>query len=79
MEMMLNRLAPEDAPYCHTVCSPTQKPGHVKSSLFGVSLNIPVSKGSLALGTWQGIWFCEARNHGGARQCVVTIQGIADK
>ncbi|KNC98926.1 secondary thiamine-phosphate synthase enzyme [Spizellomyces punctatus DAOM BR117] len=50
MEMMLNRLAPEEAPYCHTMEGSDDMPGHVKSSLLGVSLNIPVSKGSLALG-----------------------------
>ncbi|KAI9102416.1 hypothetical protein DFS34DRAFT_609082 [Phlyctochytrium arcticum] len=75
MEMMLNRIAPENAPYCHTV-RPDDMPGHVKSSLFGVCLNIPISNGSLALGQWQGIWLCEARNQGGSRKCVITLQGI---
>ncbi|RKP10107.1 hypothetical protein THASP1DRAFT_13331 [Thamnocephalis sphaerospora] len=75
MEMIMNRIAPEDAPYRHTDEGPDDMPGHVKSSLFGCSLNIPVRDGRLALGTWQGIWLCEHRNHGGARRCVVTIQG----
>ncbi|TPX61526.1 hypothetical protein PhCBS80983_g01039 [Powellomyces hirtus] len=76
MEMMLNRLAPENAPYIHTDEGPDDMPGHVKSSLFGVSLNIPISQGRLALGTWQGIYLCEARNRGGSRSCVITINGV---
>ncbi|KAK9718405.1 hypothetical protein K7432_005529 [Basidiobolus ranarum] len=75
MEMMLNRIAPENAPYIHTMEGADDMPGHVKSSLFGVSLNIPISNGRLALGTWQGIWLCEHRDYGGARKLVVTIQG----
>jgi len=55
MEMILNRLAPENAPYIHTMEGSDDMPAHVKSSLFGCSLNIPISNGKLALGTWQGI------------------------
>ncbi|KAJ3337108.1 hypothetical protein HDU93_001581 [Gonapodya sp. JEL0774] len=76
MEMMLNKLAPESAPYTHTMEGSDDMPAHVKSSLFGVSLNIPVRDGKLALGTWQGIWLCEHRDDGGSRKCVVTIQGL---
>ncbi|KAI8052170.1 hypothetical protein BDF22DRAFT_656275 [Syncephalis plumigaleata] len=75
MEMMMNRIAPEDAPYRHTDEGPDDMPAHVKSSLLGCSLNIPISDGKFALGTWQGIWLCEHRDQGGARRCVVTIQG----
>ncbi|KAI9145242.1 hypothetical protein BKA69DRAFT_1024965 [Paraphysoderma sedebokerense] len=75
MEMMLNKLVPENAPYVHTDEGADDMPGHVKSSLLGVSLNIPISNGNLALGTWQGIWLCEHRNHGGSRKIVVTLQG----
>ena len=50
-------------------------PAHVKSSLFGASLTIPIQNGELAVGTWQGIWLCEHRNRGGARKIVVTLQG----
>ncbi|KAJ1917513.1 hypothetical protein H4219_003146 [Mycoemilia scoparia] len=75
MEMMLNRLAPENAPYIHTMEGPDDMPGHVKSSLFGVSLNIPIKDGKLALGTWQGIWLCEHRDYPHSRNVVVTIQG----
>jgi len=75
MEMMLNRIAPEDAPYIHTMEGSDDMPAHVKSSLFGCSLNIPISNGKLALGTWQGIWLCEHRNSGGGRHLVITLQG----
>jgi len=76
MEMMLNRLAPEDnVPYVHTMEGSDDMPAHVKSSLFGVSLNIPISNGKLALGTWQGIWLCEHRNSAGGRHMVITLQG----
>lgn len=50
-------------------------PAHIKSSLLGASLNIPVANGRPALGTWQGIWLCEHRNHGGSRSIVVTVNG----
>lgn len=53
-------------------------PAHIKSSLLGASLNIPVANGRPALGTWQGIWLCEHRNHGGSRHIVVTVQGERD-
>ncbi|KAJ3052432.1 hypothetical protein HK097_006275 [Rhizophlyctis rosea] len=78
MAMMLDKLAPEDAPYIHTDEGSDDMPGHVKSSLFGVSLNIPITNGDLNLGTWQGIYLCEARNRGGSRRCVVTIQGVRE-
>jgi secondary thiamine-phosphate synthase enzyme len=48
---------------------------HIKSSLLGSSLNIPIADGQPRLGTWQGIYLCEHRNHGGNRRIVVTIQG----
>jgi secondary thiamine-phosphate synthase enzyme len=66
MEMMLNRLVPENLrEYTHTDEGSDDMPAHVKSSLLGVSLTIPVRDGQLALGTWQGVWLCEARNRGG--------------
>ncbi|KAL7746592.1 hypothetical protein RI367_008119 [Sorochytrium milnesiophthora] len=76
MEMMLNTMAPAEAPYIHTDEGPDDMPGHVKSSLFGVSLNIPISNGNLALRTWQGIWLCEHRDAGGSRKIVATLQGL---
>ena len=75
MEMSLNRLAPEDAPYVHTLEGPDDMPAHVKASLMGASVLVPVSRGQLVLGTWQGIYLCEHRDRGGARSLVLTLQG----
>jgi secondary thiamine-phosphate synthase enzyme len=67
---------PEDAPYwTHTLEGPDDMPAHVKSSLLGPSLTLPVSDGRLALGTWQGIYLCEHRDSGGARSVIVTAWG----
>jgi thiamine phosphate synthase YjbQ (UPF0047 family) len=73
----LDRLVPEGTKikYRHDDEGPDDMPAHVKSSLMGPSLTIPVSKGKLALGTWQGIYLNEHRDYGGARRLVVTIQG----
>jgi secondary thiamine-phosphate synthase enzyme len=68
LENLLNSLVPEDFPYDHSLEGPDDMPAHVKSSLLGPSLMIPVQDGRLALGTWQGICLCEHRNHGGDRQ-----------
>ncbi|RKO85897.1 hypothetical protein BDK51DRAFT_22223 [Blyttiomyces helicus] len=70
MEMMLNRIAPENAPYTHTMEGSDDMPAHVKSSLMGVSINVPITNGKLALGTWQGIWLGEHRDRGGSRTYV---------
>ncbi|KAF8945860.1 hypothetical protein BGZ47_001819 [Haplosporangium gracile] len=75
MEMALNKIAPENMPFIHTDEGPDDMPGHLKSSLMGVSLNIPITKGRLNLGMWQGIWLCEHRNHASGRRIVVTMQG----
>ncbi|MFM5635899.1 secondary thiamine-phosphate synthase enzyme YjbQ [Aeromonas veronii] len=76
MEAHLHRLAPEDAPYYrHTYEGPDDMPAHIKSSLLGVSLQLPIRDGQLALGTWQGIWLGEHRVDGGARKVLVTLQG----
>lgn len=75
MEMMLNRLAPENAPYTHTLEGADDMPAHVKCSLMGASITVPITEGKLNLGTWQGIWLCEHRDHGGSRRLVVTVQG----
>jgi secondary thiamine-phosphate synthase enzyme len=67
---------PEDAPYwTHTLEGPYDMPAHVKSSLLGPSLTIPVARGHLGLGTWQGIYLCEHRDHGGPRALVATLWG----
>ena len=75
MEAAMNHIAPEDFPYVHTCEGPDDMPAHVKSSLMGASVTIPVNKGQLQLGTWQGIYLCEHRNHGGSRRLVLTLQG----
>ena len=61
LEMSLNRLAPEDLPYVHTIEGLDDMPAHVKAALLGSSVTIPISSGKLALGTWQGIYVWEHR------------------
>ncbi|QHL88074.1 YjbQ family protein [Nibribacter ruber] len=75
-EQHFNKMVPENAPYYrHTLEGPDDMPAHIKSALLGSSVTIPISKGRLALGTWQGIYLCEHRNNGGKRTVVVTLQG----
>lgn len=75
MNSALDRLAPESAAWRHTCEGPDDMPAHVKASLMGSSVSIPVNAGQLQTGTWQGIYLCEHRNQGGRRQLVVTLQG----
>jgi secondary thiamine-phosphate synthase enzyme len=76
MNSTLDYLIPEGLPFVlHNDEGPDDFPAHVKSSLMGVSLNIPISNRKLALGTWQGVYLVEARNHGGSRRIVVTVWG----
>ena len=73
-ESFISRLVPENPPYyIHTLEGADDMPAHIKSSLFGATLTIPVSNGRLNLGTWQGIYLCEFRNYGGSRRLVLTI------
>jgi secondary thiamine-phosphate synthase enzyme len=75
-EAHFNEAVPEDAPYwTHTLEGPDDMPAHIKASLLGPALSLPVAHGRLALGTWQGVYLCEHRNHGGARSVVVTLFG----
>lgn len=75
-ESFLNELIPENHPlYRHTMEGSDDMPAHLKASLLGSSVNIPVSHGRLNLGTWQGIYLCEFRNHGGRRKLVLTVSG----
>ncbi|MGB0597157.1 MAG: secondary thiamine-phosphate synthase enzyme YjbQ [Rubripirellula sp.] len=74
-ETAMNHAVPESLPYVHTLEGPDDMPAHVKASMMGASLTIPVSDGRLQLGTWQGIYLCEHRNHGGSRRVVITVQG----
>jgi secondary thiamine-phosphate synthase enzyme len=67
---------PEDAPFwTHTIEGPDDMPAHVKASLLGSALSIPVSDGALALGTWQGIYLCEHRDSASGRELLVTLWG----
>jgi secondary thiamine-phosphate synthase enzyme len=75
-EAYFDAAVPEDAPYwTHTVEGPDDMPAHIKASVLGPSLSLPVSDGRLALGTWQGIYLCEHRDRGGPRSVVVTVVG----
>ena len=74
MEAILNHMVKEREPYYqHTMEGSDDMPAHAKSSLFGVSITIPITDGRLNLGIWQGIYLCEFRNYGGARSIVATI------
>lgn len=75
LETSLNAVAPEDAPYVHTVEGPDDMPAHVKSVLIGSSVSVPVHAGRLCLGTWQGIFLAEHRDRAGPRSLVLTLQG----
>lgn len=73
-EKSFNKLVPENAPYYeHTAEGPDDMPAHIKSTLTGQSLTIPIQNQKLALGTWQGIYFCEFRNHKSTRKIIATI------
>jgi secondary thiamine-phosphate synthase enzyme len=75
-ESWFDRAVPEDASYwTHTLEGPDDMPAHIKAALLGSSLTLPVSDGRLALGTWQGIYLCEHRDHGGPRSLVATAWG----
>ena len=76
-EMFFNKTVPENDPdYAHDDEGADDMPAHLKASLMGSSVLIPIRNGQLALGTWQGIYLCEHRNRGGARTVVVTAWGI---
>lgn len=75
-ESHFNKMVPENATYyIHTYEGTDDMPAHIKSSLMGASVQIPISSGRLNLGTWQGIYLCEHRNHGGVRSIVITAFG----
>ena len=66
---------PEDFAWTHTLEGPDDMPAHVKASLLGPALSLPVSEGRLALGTWQGVYLCEHRDRGGSRSLLATLWG----
>jgi secondary thiamine-phosphate synthase enzyme len=75
-ETWFGQAVPEDAPYwTHTLEGSDDMPAHIKASLLGPSLTLPIGRGRLALGTWQGIYLCEHRDHGGPRSLVATAWG----
>ena len=76
MEKFFHRTVKENEPYyLHTSEGADDMPAHIKSSLLGTSLTIPISNGKFNFGTWQGIYLCEHRNHGGQRKLLITVQG----
>ena len=76
MERHFNEMVPEDAPYFeHTYEGSDDMPGHIKSSMLGASVSIPIGGGTLLLGTWQGVYLGEHRNSGGSRRIIATIVG----
>ena len=75
-ESFFNRTVPEDEHYyLHNDEGSDDLPAHLKGSILGASLNIPITNGQLNMGVWQGIYLCEHRNHGGSRTLVMTLQG----
>ncbi len=76
MESYFNKFVPENEPYYkHTFEGSDDMPAHIKSSLLGNSVSMPIKNGSLNLGTWQGIYLCEHRNNSHTRRLTVTING----
>ncbi len=75
-ERHMNVMVPENAPYYEHVCEGADDmPAHIKASLMGASVQIPITDGRLNLGTWQGIYLCEHRDQGGRRKLVLTVFG----
>ena len=75
-ESHFNRMVPEDTSlFEHTLEGPDDMTSHIKSSILGHSVSVPVTNGRFNLGTWQGIYLCEHRNRGGSRKLVVTVIG----
>lgn len=79
-ESHFNEHVPENAPYyVHTIEGPDDMPAHIKASLLGSSVTMPITNGRLNVGVWQGVYLCEHRNRGGSRKLIVTIYGERDK
>lgn len=73
-ESIVNHVVPENLPFLkHTMEGPDDMPAHIKASFIGSSVTIPITNGQLNLGTWQGVYLCEFRNHGGRRKLVATV------
>ncbi len=78
LESSLSAIAPQSFPYRHTCEGTDDMPAHVKNSLLGCAVTVPIRNGQLCLGTWQGIYLCEHRNRAGSRQVVLTAWGDGD-
>ena len=76
-ETVMNHVVPETLAYVHTLEGPDDMPAHVKASMLGASVLLPITKGRPALGTWQGIYLCEHRDRAAGRKLVLTLQGQA--
>ncbi|MEQ5792951.1 YjbQ family protein [Muricauda sp. NFXS6] len=75
-ESHINKMVPENAPYyVHNYEGPDDMPAHIKASLMGASIQVPITQGSLNMGIWQGIYLCEHRNHASGRKLVITAYG----
>lgn len=73
-ESIFNKIVPENMPFLtHTIEGPDDMPAHIKAAMIGSSISIPITNHQLNLGTWQGIYLCEFRNHGGSRKVIATI------
>lgn len=76
-ESHINKMVPEEAPYyIHTYEGPDDMPAHIKASLMGASVQIPITDGKLNLGIWQGLYLCEHRNNASGRNLVLTVFGV---
>ena len=74
-ETAMNHAVPENLAYVHTLEGPDDMPAHVKASMMGASVMVPIGNGRLLLGTWQGIYLCEHRDRASGRDVMITIQG----
>jgi secondary thiamine-phosphate synthase enzyme len=78
LELALTTIVPDGLPYAHTLEGPDDMPAHVKAAMIGAAVSVPIAAGRLCLGTWQGIYLCEHRDHGGPRRLVLTVHGDRD-
>ena len=78
-ETAMNHAVPESLPYIHTIEGPDDMPAHVKASMMGASVMIPIADGRLQVGIWQGIYLCEHRDHAGGRNIVITVMGETER
>ncbi len=75
LESSFSAVVPENFPFTHTIEGPDDMPAHVKASMIGSSVSVPIRNGQPQLGTWQGIYLCEHRDHASARSLILTLNG----